>query len=79
MEKEFDGIPLDQSTYGIAMGSKSPAVVKKRLEEICNEAVTKNDGNSFVKDDFVTLYYPIKTMIKGSNECRIKRIEIINI
>ena len=29
LEKEFDGIPLDQSTYGIAMGSKSPAIVKK--------------------------------------------------
>lgn len=79
LEKDFDGIPLDQSTYGIAMGGISPNVVITKLKDICDNAVTYNEGKDFISGDFVTLYHPINAVIKGSKEPRIERIEIIKI
>lgn len=80
LKDKFDGIPLDQSTYGIAIGGKSPNNIEiSELKEICNNAVKNNDGNSFISGDFVTLYRPKETVFKGSKECRIERIEIIKV
>ena len=79
LKKEFNGKALDQSTYCISIGCENISKVKIRLHEICSNAVKYNDGKDYISGDFVTLYHPIETVINGSKECRIGRIEIINI
>ena len=79
LEKEFEGVELDQSTYGIAIGGNLISDVKRRLKKLCIDAVTNNSGDGFASGDFVTLYYVDEAEIKGSKEWRITRSEIINI
>lgn len=79
LKKDFNGKALDQSTYCISIGCENISTVITKLHEICSNAVKNNDGKDFIPGDFVTLYHPIETVINGSKECRIERIEIINI